>query len=234
MKSVFAILTLVVFFAAGSPNFAASDDDLELARLLTVEQMDRMHGLTFEAYVCRVLESRGYLMENIRGSNDYGVDAIATKGAERIAIQIKRSKHPIDRRAISDAMAGREFYKCQRGMVITNATLTESARQFATEIQCAVVERDEFLAWVEKFKQETKRPSQTSAPSHPGLVGLLSGSPDPLPRACSGPRPRGKASLHEVAAGRGLPVNHFARAENSGEFFEHEGIVQFAPGHAAG
>ena len=151
---LFSLLT-VCCSAAGT----SSEDDMELARLLTIEQVDRMHGLTFEAYVCKLLESQGYAVENIRASNDYGVDVIASKGKEKIAIQIKRSKNPIDRHAISDASAGKDFYKCRKAMLITNSTLTDSARMFAKEIGCETVERTEFLAWVETFKQGTKRPS---------------------------------------------------------------------------
>jgi hypothetical protein len=66
----------------------------------------------------------------------------------------------LDRRAISDASAGKDFHKCKRAMVITNSTLTGSAKKFAAEIQCAVVERTKLLEWIAKFKQETKRPSE--------------------------------------------------------------------------
>jgi len=138
---------------------ATSEDDLELARLLTIEQIDRMHGLTFEAYVCRILETQGYIVENIRASNDYGVDAVVSRGKDSIAIQIKRSKHPIDRRAISDASAGKDFYKCNRAMVVTNSTLTDSAKKFAQAIGCQIVERRELLVWIAEFKDGTRRPS---------------------------------------------------------------------------
>jgi len=132
---------------------------MELARLLTIEQVDRMHGLTFEAYVCKLLESQGYAVENIRASNDYGVDAIATMGEERIAVQIKRSKNPINRSAISDASAGKDYYKCSKAMVVTNSRLTDNAKIFAEGIGCVTVERDDLLVWIENFKKGTKRPS---------------------------------------------------------------------------
>ena len=159
MKRTIAAIVLICLLGIMPPVHATSDDDLELARLLTIEQIDRMHGLTFEAYVCRVLETQGYTVENIRASNDYGVDAVASRGKDRIAIQIKRSKHPIDRRAISDASAGKDFYKCNRAMVVTNSTLTDSAKKFARAIGCQIVERRELLVWIARFKEGTRRPS---------------------------------------------------------------------------
>lgn len=152
--ALFSLLT-VCCSAAGT----STEDDMELARLLTMEQVDCMHGLTFEAYVCKLLESQGYAVENIRASNDYGVDAIASKGKEKIAVQIKRSKNPVDRHAISDASAGKEFHKCTSAMLVTNSTLTDNAKVFAKEIGCEAVERDALLGWVEVFKKGTKRPS---------------------------------------------------------------------------
>lgn len=172
MKRTIAAIVLICLFGIMPPVHATSDDDLELARLLTIEQIDRMHGLTFEAYVCRVLETQGYNVENIRASNDFGVDAVASRGKDRIAIQIKRSKHPIDRRAISDASAGKVFYKCNKAMVITNSTLTDSAMKFAQAIGCQIVDRDEFLRWVAHFKKGTRRPS--SEPEKPA-------EPEPAP-----------------------------------------------------
>jgi len=160
MRHVIAGITLISLLCLTAPALAkSSDDDMELFRIITVDQIDQMYGTTFEAYVCRLLESRGYSVENIRASNDFGVDAVASRDEEKIAIQIKRSKHPIDRRAISDASAGKDFYKCNKAMVITNSTLTESARTFAKEIGCVTVDRTELLAWIEEFKQATKRPS---------------------------------------------------------------------------
>jgi len=153
--------TVIVFSLLAVCCYAApsSQDDMELARLLTIEQVDRMHGLTFEAYVCKLLESQGYAVENIRASNDYGVDAIATMGEERIAVQIKRSKNPINRSAISDASAGKDYYKCSKAMVVTNSRLTDNAKIFAEGIGCVTVERDDLLVWIENFKKGTKRPS---------------------------------------------------------------------------
>jgi HJR/Mrr/RecB family endonuclease len=150
------VFSLLAICCSAAPS---SQDDMELARLLTIEQVDRMHGLTFEAYVCKLLQSQGYAAENIRASNDYGVDVIASKGKERIAIQIKRSKNPINRSAVSDAGAGKDYYKCSKAMLITNSRLTDSAREFARGIFCVTVERDDLLAWIEKFKQGTKRHS---------------------------------------------------------------------------
>mgnify|MGYP006299881999 CR=1 FL=1 len=160
--SIFRFVLIVLMACPiwlGSFAFATSDEDMELIRLITIEQVDEMHGLTFENYVCKLLESRGYEVENKRASNDYGVDAMATKGESKlkIAIQIKRSKNPIDRSAVSDAVAGVEFYKCDKAMVVTNSRLTKNAKIFAEKTGCKVVDREKLLEWMKEFKSQSSR-----------------------------------------------------------------------------
>ena len=51
MKSMGTAIVLFSLLAVCCLAGTSSQDDMELARLLTIEQVDRMHGLTFEAYV---------------------------------------------------------------------------------------------------------------------------------------------------------------------------------------
>ena len=72
--------------------------------------VDVMPGLTFEKLVGSLLKQQGYEVGNMRASSDYGVDMIINKDKERIAVQVKRSKNKIARKAISDAVAGMKYY----------------------------------------------------------------------------------------------------------------------------
>jgi restriction system protein len=154
MRRLSIFLTLAM--ACVMPCHAGSESDMELARVITIDQIDKMAGLVFETYVCHLLTSQGYGVKNIRGTNDFGVDAVATKDGKRTAIQIKRSDNPIDRSAVSDATAGKKYYKCSQAMVITNSTPTKSAREFAREVNCPIIEREELLRWIAKFRQQSK------------------------------------------------------------------------------
>ena len=40
--------------------------------------------------------------------------------------------------------------------------------------------------------------------------------------------------MHEVAASRGFPVDHFSGEEDARELFQHQGVIDFAPADAAG
>lgn len=122
---------------------------------LAIADIDAMSGQAFENVVRRLLESRGYQVGNLRASNDYGVDLIATKGAERFAVQAKRSKHRVSRPAVSDAVAGRDYrgYGCNAAMVVTNNEFTEDAREVARGTGCVLVGRAELLQWIAEFNR---------------------------------------------------------------------------------
>jgi restriction system protein len=144
-----------------APVFDANTDTNIAAYMAVV---DEMPGITFEKLVAQLLVKQGYSVSNMRASNDYGVDIIATRMAddagnqvsgeaarkreERTAIQVKRSKNKIARKAISDAVAGMAYYKCKRAMVVTNSEFTEDAREFARGTECVLVDRKVLIEWI--------------------------------------------------------------------------------------
>jgi len=157
-----AVRVLVIFFlylagVSHAPGQEVNPDDQELIKELEIYNVDRMHGLTFEIYVCKLLQHQGYKTRNIRASNDYGTDIIATKGRDTISIQVKRSKHSINRKAISDAVAGMKYYKCNKAMVVTNSRFTDSAKKFAEKTECILVSRDELTNWIASYRQKSKK-----------------------------------------------------------------------------
>jgi restriction system protein len=103
-----------------------------------------MAGINFEKLVARLMKVQGYKVSNMRESNDYGVDIIATdKDGSRIAVQVKRSKNKITRKAISDAVAGMKYYKCTKSMVVTNSNFTEDAAEFGRGTECILIARNQ-------------------------------------------------------------------------------------------
>src|ERR1017187_7358952 len=58
-------------------------------RAIRIVNVDSMSGVEFESYLRRLLSSRGYSVAMTGGSGDLGVDLIASRGTERVAIQVK-------------------------------------------------------------------------------------------------------------------------------------------------
>ena len=93
---------------------------------------DQLSGYDFEFWCANLLRKNGYnSVELTRGSGDQGVDIIAEKDDIRYAIQCKRYSTDIGNKSVQEVVAGKSYYKCQVGVVMTNSHFTKSAKELA-------------------------------------------------------------------------------------------------------
>lgn len=119
---------------------------------LTLSDVDEMDGLAFERCAATLLRSEGFTdVQVTKGSGDFGVDVLASKGSLRYAIQVKRYEGVVSRQAVSDAVAGKDHFSCNAAMVITNSYLSKRSRGFARSVGCAVVDRDVLSDWLARL-----------------------------------------------------------------------------------
>lgn len=111
-------------------------------------------GWQFEKYTANLLKKLGY--SNIKvtsGSGDYGVDVLASKSGIKYAIQCKLYSNPVGNKAIQEIYSGKDFYKCDVAVVITNSTFTKAAIQLATSLNVTLIDR---IALINLLKQLNK------------------------------------------------------------------------------
>jgi restriction system protein len=111
-------------------------------RRSNLDELDLMSGLEFEEFVACLLRRQGWSVEVTQGSHDLGVDLVAEKKDERLAVQVKRQEAPVSRRAVSDAVAGCAHYDCTGAMVVTNSYFTRGAQALAESTECELIDRD--------------------------------------------------------------------------------------------
>ena len=120
---------------------------------LTISNADSMKGIEFEYFIAKLLRSREFINVKVtQGSGDFGVDIIAEKQNDRYAIQVKRYSKIVSRRAVSDAVAGKDYYNCNKAMVITNSHLSIKSKEFAQKVGCIIIEREELAKWILNFQ----------------------------------------------------------------------------------
>lgn len=91
-----------------------------------------MDGEEFERFCARLLIKNGY--EDItltKGSGDQGIDIIAYRDGIKHGIQCKCYSSDIGNSAVQEVFAGKTFYKCNVGIVLTNRHFSNSAIQLA-------------------------------------------------------------------------------------------------------
>lgn len=87
--------------------------------------------LEYEREIANKLKELGFNARVTKASGDQGIDVIADKDGVKFGIQCKKHMHPVSNKAVQEANTGRDFYKCDYAVVVTNAGYTKSARQAA-------------------------------------------------------------------------------------------------------
>jgi restriction system protein len=122
-------------------------------KAIKVSQIDGMTGTEFEQFLGKIMTHRGYRVTLNGASGDLGVDLIARKDKETLAIQAKRQAGKVSRRAVSDAVAGMQHYKCTSSMVISNAYYSPGAKALAQSTGCILIDRSALTRWIQDFQQ---------------------------------------------------------------------------------
>jgi len=115
-----------------------------------LRDIDAMTGDDFESYVAGKLRGAGYRVAMTRATGDFGVDLIARKGKERLAVQCKRHGRRVGAAAVQQVVAGSLLHGCTSTMVVSNQEFTPAAVQLAHVHACELVGRDRLPSWARR------------------------------------------------------------------------------------
>ena len=114
-------------------------------------EMDELEGHDFEYYCADLLKTHGFdEVEVTKGSGDFGADILAQKDGISYAIQCKCYDKPIGVKAIQEVYAGRDYYDCMVGAVMTNQYFTASAVELAKKLKIMLWDR----GYIESMERE--------------------------------------------------------------------------------
>ena len=120
--------------------------------------IDNMDGVQFENYCADLLKRVGYYNVKVTSaSNDYGVDVLAKKNGIKYAVQCKRYSHKVDNSAVQEIVAGKQYYNCDRAIVITNNYYTDNAINLANANNVELWDRDFLKSLSSKRKMFKKK-----------------------------------------------------------------------------
>ena len=111
--------------------------------------LDEMSGQDFERYCANLLIGFGFTNVGItKGSGDQGVDIIGWYGGHKYAIQCKRYSHKLGNGPVQEVVAGKNYYGCQIGIVMTNNYFTDSAIALAEANNIELWNRNHLMALI--------------------------------------------------------------------------------------
>lgn len=97
-----------------------------------ISSIDGMNGHEFEYFCADILRKNGFSEVNVtKGSGDQGVDILAVKDGVKYAIQCKNYASALSNTPVQEVNAGKTFYNCHVGVVMTNSTFTQGAEALA-------------------------------------------------------------------------------------------------------
>lgn len=117
------------------------------------ENFDMMDGHEFEYFCAKLLRNNGYQnVEVTQGSGDQGIDIIAYRDGIKYGVQCKCYASDIGNKAVQEVFAGKAFYECHVGVVLTNQHFTKSAIELAQKNGILLWDRSKLLAMIETSK----------------------------------------------------------------------------------
>lgn len=130
-------IVLLILFLAGIVYLIRS-----VRRSRRMGVMDEMEGRDFEYFCADLLEKQGFAeVEVTRGSGDFGVDILAEKDGVTYAVQCKRYQGAVGVDAVLRTYAGRDYYDCMVGVVMTNQYFTAPAVAAAEKLRILLWDR---------------------------------------------------------------------------------------------
>lgn len=118
--------------------------------LISADNIDIMDGHDFEHWCAKLLEANGFQNVYVTpGSNDQGVDIIASINGERYAIQCKRYSKRLGNTPVQEVASGRNVYCCTRAAVMTNNYFTEGAIAAASANDVELWDRTVIFAFLD-------------------------------------------------------------------------------------
>jgi len=115
---------------------------LKYAKRKYPSDIDLMEGHDFEYFCADLLRKKGFQeVEVTKGSGDYGIDILAQKDGVTYGIQCKCYATPVGVKAVQEAYAGRDYYECMVGVVLTNQYFTTPAVEVAKKLKIMLWDR---------------------------------------------------------------------------------------------
>jgi HJR/Mrr/RecB family endonuclease len=125
---------------------------------VNIYALDDLSGREFEYFLKWLFEELGYSVELTKLTADSGVDLVAVKDKEKIAIQAKRYKRTmkISNNVILKTHGGKDIYGCAKSMVVATSYFTDQAIKDAKKLNIELWDRDTLSAKIDRINEKIK------------------------------------------------------------------------------
>ena len=109
----------------------------------TIQKIDKMSGEEFEDYLAVLYRKHGFDVKMTPKTCDFGADLLLTdkKTGLKICAQAKRYRGIVGEAAVQQTLSGREYYKCDKAIIITNSHYSDAAKALAKRCGIKMIDR---------------------------------------------------------------------------------------------
>ena len=146
----------------------------KIAQAMATDNYDSMSGEEFEEFCANILRGNGYTnVEVTKASGDHGIDVLASKDNVKYAIQCKRYSKPVGNKAVQEAYSGKDIYKADVAVVMSNMDFTPQAIEDARKLNVELWNRDKIYSLQKKGNVEISEPFEENNLTCPKCGGTL-------------------------------------------------------------
>lgn len=123
---------------------------------------DLLEGHEFEYFCADLLRDNGFSGVRVtQGSGDHGIDILASKDGMKYAIQCKCYSKNVGNKAVQEAYSGKDIYRTDIAVVMTNRYFTEQARSDARKLGVELWDRNKLMYFIHHAKGEDEQIGKT-------------------------------------------------------------------------
>jgi len=117
------------------------------------EDFMNMNHFEFEEFIAKLFRKMGYDAHVTPKTGDYGIDVIAKKNGEIIAIQVKKHKegNPIGNRVVIETLGSMRYHNANHSIIVTNRHYTIQAREQAKNAPIELWDGDYLKKMIKKY-----------------------------------------------------------------------------------
>lgn len=151
LYAIFCVI-VVIIVKSGKKNKTTSFRSNMVSE--TLNDIDNMEGHNFEYYCADLLKKNGFSKVVVTpGSGDQGVDIIAVKDGVKYALQCKKYSSALSNKPVQEVAAGKYYYGCDVGIVLTNSTFTAGAINLAKATNTILWDRHDLARLIQNTMQ---------------------------------------------------------------------------------
>lgn len=156
LKSHSEVLELCeeIFLDIQTKKFQKTLENFNLNNYVTIFDVDNFNGYQFEDFLKMLFKAKGFLVKDTPKTRDQGADLFIEAFGERTVIQAKNYSDNVSNKAVQEVIAAKEFYSCDKAMVITNRYFTNSAKELAKKANVDLVDRDKLISLLEAYNYD--------------------------------------------------------------------------------